>query len=169
MNQTATVITQIINELKTIKSRLVDQNLSTAQTAAIMEQIISSIDRLKKHVEEKAANAAQSSSIIKENISNVMKEQSEDGKHIPEAVSRLNEITRQIKNESAEIQGGSQEAALENKYLKLVNEEISAGINEMADGAEQINTAVNKANEISEKNKKNIALLVQGVSMFKVA
>lgn len=158
MNQTATVITQIINELKTIKSRLVDQNLSAAQTAVIMEQIISSIDRLKSHVEQKAADAAQSSSIIKENISNAIKEQSDNGMQIPEAVSRLDEI-----------QDGSQEAALENKYLKLVNEEISAGINEMADGAEQISTAVNRANEISEKNKKNIALLLRGVSMFKVA
>ena len=169
MNQTATVITQIINELKTIKSKLADQNLSTAQTAAIMEQIISNIDKLKNHVEQKAVDAAQSSSAIKENISNAMKEKNDNGKQIPEAVSRLNEITRQIKNESAEIQGGSQEAALENKYLKLVNEEIFAGINEMANGAYQINTAVNRANEISEKNKKNIDLLVQGVSMFKVA
>jgi len=169
MNQTAAVITQIITELNTIKSRLADQNLSTVQTAAIMEQIISSIDKLKKHAEQKAANAAQSSSAIKEYISNAMKEQSDDGNQIPEAVSRLNEITRQIKNESAEIQSGSQEAALENRYLKLVNEEISAGINEMAAGAAQINTVVNRVNEISEKNKKNIALLAWGISMFKVA
>jgi len=169
MNQTATVITQIINELKIIKIRLVEQNLSTAQTAVIMEQIISNIDRLKNHVEQKAADAAQSSSVLKENISNTMKKQSDDGRQITEAVSLLDEITQHIKDKSAEIHGGSQEAALKNKYLKLVNEEISAGINEMADGADQINTAVNRANEISEKNKKHIALLVRGVSMFKVA
>jgi len=169
MNQTAAVITQIITELKIIKSRLAEQNLSTDQTAALMEQIIGSIDKLKKHAEQKAANAAKPHSVIKKNISNAIKGHRDSDKQVPEVVSHLNEITRQINNESAEIQSGSKEAALENRYLKLLNEEISAGINEMAAGADQINTAVTRVNEISEKNKKNIDLMVQGVSMFKAA
>jgi len=41
-------------------------------------------------------------------------------------------------------------------------------MNEMAVGAEQINTAVHRVNEISGKNKENIDILVREVSRFKV-
>jgi methyl-accepting chemotaxis protein len=41
-------------------------------------------------------------------------------------------------------------------------------MNEMASGAEQINVAVNRVNEITEKNRENIDLLMQEVSKFKV-
>ena len=41
-------------------------------------------------------------------------------------------------------------------------------MNEMAAGAEQINTSVNKVNEISVKNKESIDHLVKEVSLFKV-
>jgi methyl-accepting chemotaxis protein len=41
-------------------------------------------------------------------------------------------------------------------------------MNEMAAGAEQINTAVNAVNELSAKNRENIDILVKEVSRFKV-
>jgi methyl-accepting chemotaxis protein len=40
-------------------------------------------------------------------------------------------------------------------------------MNEMASGADQINTAVNRGNEISGENKANIHALVANVSRFK--
>jgi len=110
MSQTAAVITQISSNLKTVKSRLIDQQLSAAQTAAIIEL-----------------------------------------------------------NDRAEVKDDSYKIALENKYLGLVNEEISAEIDGIAAGTEQINTAVTRATEISEKNRKYINLLVRGASMFKIA
>jgi methyl-accepting chemotaxis protein len=42
-------------------------------------------------------------------------------------------------------------------------------MNEMASGADQINVAVNRVNDISAKNRENINLLVKEVSKFKVA
>jgi methyl-accepting chemotaxis protein len=39
----------------------------------------------------------------------------------------------------------------------------------MAAGAQQVNTAVNRINDISVKNRENIGLLVKEVSLFKVA
>jgi methyl-accepting chemotaxis protein len=41
-------------------------------------------------------------------------------------------------------------------------------MNEMASGADQINVAVTRVNEISGKNRENIDLLVREVSKFKV-
>jgi methyl-accepting chemotaxis protein len=40
-------------------------------------------------------------------------------------------------------------------------------MNEMASGADQINVAVNRVNEISRQNKENIDILVQEVLKFK--
>jgi methyl-accepting chemotaxis protein len=41
-------------------------------------------------------------------------------------------------------------------------------MNEMATGADQINVAVSRVNEISGQNKENIDVLVKEVSRFKV-
>jgi methyl-accepting chemotaxis protein len=46
--------------------------------------------------------------------------------------------------------------------------EITGGMNEMAAGADQVNVAVTKVNEISVKNKEIIDRLVQEVSHSKV-
>jgi methyl-accepting chemotaxis protein len=63
---------------------------------------------------------------------------------------------------------GSKEVIEESKNLELVSQEITNGMNEMATGAEQINVAVNRVNELSGQNRNNIDVLVQEVSRFKV-
>jgi methyl-accepting chemotaxis protein len=104
-----------------------------------------------------------------ENIRNSMEEQGQGSKQILEAVGQLNDITREVKSESAEMLVGSKEVIRESKNLGIVTQEISGGMGEMAVGADQINTAVNKVNEISRKNKECIDLLVQELSRFKVS
>jgi len=42
------------------------------------------------------------------------------------------------------------------------------GMNEMATGAEQINTAVSQVNEITVRNREGIRVLMKEVSRFKV-
>jgi methyl-accepting chemotaxis protein len=56
----------------------------------------------------------------------------------------------------------------ESKNLERVTQEITGGMNEMATGAEQINVAVSRVNEISGQNKETIDVLVREVSRFKV-
>ena len=103
-----------------------------------------------------------------ENIRNAMEEQGEGSKQILTSIGQLNDITQQVKGSSAEMREGSREVIQESKNLESVTQEITGGMNEMASGAEQINVAVNRVNEISEKNRENIDLLVQEVSKFKV-
>jgi methyl-accepting chemotaxis protein len=64
---------------------------------------------------------------------------------------------------------GSKEVISEGRNLEMATQEITNGMNEMAAGAEQINVAVNRVNEISGQNKDNIDTLVREVSRFKVA
>ena len=101
-------------------------------------------------------------------IRNAMEEQSEGSKQILDAISKLNEITRDVKSESSEMQNGSKEVIQESKNLEMVTQEITGSMNEMATGTEQINETINKVNEISENNRKNIETLLKEVSKFKV-
>ena len=102
------------------------------------------------------------------NILDFMEEQDRDSKQIVEAIDQLNNITRQVGKGSAEMLEGSTEVIHEGKTLERVTEEITRQMNEMATGAEQINTAVNRVNDISIENKINIDHLVLEISRFKV-
>jgi methyl-accepting chemotaxis protein len=63
---------------------------------------------------------------------------------------------------------GSREVITESSNLEKATQEITQGMNEMANGAEQVNTAVNHVNEISVKTREGIAILIEEVSRFKV-
>jgi methyl-accepting chemotaxis protein len=63
---------------------------------------------------------------------------------------------------------GAKEVILESDNLEKVTQEITCGMNEMASGAQQINTAVNQVNVISGKNHESIEALIREVSRFKV-
>jgi methyl-accepting chemotaxis protein len=63
---------------------------------------------------------------------------------------------------------GSKEVILESTNLEKSTQEITAGINEMAAGAEQINVAVDHVNQITIKNRDGIDTLIKEVSRFKV-
>jgi methyl-accepting chemotaxis protein len=97
-----------------------------------------------------------------------MEEQSVGSQQILEVIGQLNEITQQVKGGSLEMLEGSREVITEGRNLEMATQEITNGMNEMATGAEQINIAVNRVNEISGQNKENIDVLVKEVSRFKV-
>jgi methyl-accepting chemotaxis protein len=63
---------------------------------------------------------------------------------------------------------GSREIMQESKNLERVTQEITGGMNEMASGADQINIAVNRVNELSGQNRDGINKLMREVSRFKV-
>ncbi|MDR2080211.1 MAG: methyl-accepting chemotaxis protein [Treponema sp.] len=103
-----------------------------------------------------------------ENIRNAMEEQGAGSQQILEVIGQLNEITRMVKAGSGEMFEGSKEVITEGKNLEMTTQEITNGMNEMATGADQINVAVSRVNEISGQNKENINILVREVSRFKV-
>jgi len=102
------------------------------------------------------------------NIYNAMEEQRQDSRQILEAVGRLNELTRMVKHGSTDMLEESREVIMESKNLETATAEISRGMNEMAVGAGQINSAVIHVEEISKTNKQCIDKLVAEVSKFKV-
>ena len=103
-----------------------------------------------------------------ENIHHAMEEQRSGSDQILEGVSKVNEITRQVKSSSGEMHEGAKEVIREGENLEKITQEITSGMNEMASGAQQINTAINAVNDLTSRNRENIDLLVKEVSRFKV-
>jgi len=103
-----------------------------------------------------------------EHIRGAMEEQGEGSKQILEAVSRMNEITGRVKDGSTEMLSDSQNVIETSKNMAAVTNEIANGMSEMAVGADQINVAVNRVNEISVENKTDIDELLREVDKFKI-
>jgi methyl-accepting chemotaxis protein len=103
-----------------------------------------------------------------ENIRNAMEEQGEGSQQILEAVGRLNEITGLVKTGAKEMLEDSREVIEESQTMEGISEEITNGMQEMAMGADQINTAVTRVDEISGENRRDIDALMEEVGKFNI-
>ncbi|MDR1212140.1 MAG: methyl-accepting chemotaxis protein [Spirochaetaceae bacterium] len=151
-----------------------DSGKQSKTISAVLKKIKAEIDRISVStntaLERFAAidNGVKTVSGQEFHIRNAMEEQGQGSQQILEAVSRLNEITMQVKQNSLEMLAGSKEIIMESRHLESVTQEISGGINEMAEGAGLINTAVSGINNISGSNKTCINALAAEVSKFKI-
>ena len=101
-------------------------------------------------------------------IRRAMEEQGHGSRQVLSASGQFGDITGQVRGSSIEMLEGSREVIAESKNLERATQEITNGINEMAAGAEQVNQAVNTANDLSGRTRENISTLTRAVSQFKV-
>jgi methyl-accepting chemotaxis protein len=143
--------------------------------SGVLKKIKESIDKITKSTEgvlwkfEAISGGVQKVTEQDTNVRAAMEEQGLGSKNILEAMSDLNEITGEVKRGTEAVSGRSREVMKENRILEQIAGEISGGMQEMASGAEQISSAVNRVMEISEENKQQIEQLITEVSRFKVA
>ncbi|MHC6203123.1 methyl-accepting chemotaxis protein [Breznakiellaceae bacterium SP9] len=142
--------------------------------SSVLKKIKTSIDKIISSTNivldrfEAIEDGVKTVTLQEENIRTAMEEQGEGSKQILGAVGGLNEITGLVKKGSSEMLVSSHEVIAGSKTLELISREIANGMNEMVSGAEQINRAVNRVNEISTLNKDNIDGLLNEVAKFKV-
>jgi methyl-accepting chemotaxis protein len=150
---------------------------SSAQSKTISEvlkKIKDSIDKIITSTSEVLRNFEAISEGVKtvtdqeSNVRVAMEEQETGSKAILEAIGNLNAITGEVKGRATGMLGNSREVIRESKTLERLTEEIGSRIQEITSGAEQIDTAVNRVNDISVENKKQIEQLMNEVSLFKV-
>jgi methyl-accepting chemotaxis protein len=140
----------------------------------VLKKIKGSIDKITKSTSsvlnrfEAIDNGVRTVSDQEHSIRNAMEEQSAGSRQILEAISRLKDITRQVKEDANAMLGRSGEVTQESKNLEQMTAELSGGMNEMAVGADEINSAMNQVNEICGRNRENITILAQEVSRFKI-
>ena len=101
-------------------------------------------------------------------IHNAMQEQSGGSKQILESLSEITHITNEVRDRSAEMLSGSRGVLAEMKQLALATHEINGSMNEMAAGTQEINSAVQHVDQISNQNRDSIATLVTEIARFKV-
>jgi methyl-accepting chemotaxis protein len=140
----------------------------------VLKKIKGSIDKITKSTENvlgKFEAIDTSVNIVaeqEENVRNSMEEQQEGNRQILEGISNINEITREVENGSREMLEGAREVIQESTNLEKTTQDITLGMSEMASGAKEMNASVHHINEISNKNREEIALLMKEVSRFKV-
>jgi methyl-accepting chemotaxis protein len=140
----------------------------------VLKKIKTSIEKISKSTEnvltrfEAIDSGVRTVSDQEENIRNAMEEQGEGSKQVLQSAGSLNEITKQVRSGSEEMLEGSKEVMKESQNLEKMTQEITSGMNEMASGAEEMNVAVHHVNEISNKNREGIGILMREVSKFKV-
>ena len=77
-------------------------------------------------------------------------------------------MTHEVQAVSQEMLHGSMAISTEMKQLAALSDTIVCGMNEMATGAMQINTAVQDVNNITQKNTESIDELTTEMEKFKV-
>jgi len=93
-----------------------------------------------------------------------MEEQRAGSKQVLEGISSVVGITRQVSIGSDEMLKGVNEVIQESKNLEKATQDI----NKMTYGTDQIDAAIDRANNISVVNRDNIAALMDEVSRFTV-
>lgn len=101
-------------------------------------------------------------------IRNAMEEQNHGSNEILTAINELNMINHEVKDSFLTILRNSNQVITEMKSLSTISEEMTMGMNEMTTGAEAINEALIKVNNLSEHNRSSIQTLNVEMEKFKV-
>jgi len=141
----------------------------------VLKKIKSSIDKITTSTEnvlskfEAIDSSVKTVAVQEENIRRAMEEQGHGSTLLLSVTTNVNNITRQVQDDADEMRAGAQEVIRESKSLEKSNEEITTGMNEMSNSADQISSAVNHVNMISGKNREAIDTLIEEVALFKVS
>jgi len=101
-------------------------------------------------------------------IRNAMEEQGDGSRQILEAVTQLNSVTDLVRKASSEMTAESKAVMGQSDELKRITSDVAGSMDEMTQGADEISDAINKVQEIGEKNKKNISTVSRDIAKFKV-
>ena len=101
-------------------------------------------------------------------ITRSMVEQMNANKEVLVAIKDINTSTNTVQSGSSEMLSGSGEVAREMNKLDGLTQVITNSMDEMSAGAIQINNAVVEVNDLVQKNKESIGILVNKVKEFKV-
>ncbi|MCL2801158.1 MAG: methyl-accepting chemotaxis protein [Treponema sp.] len=161
----------VADEIRKLAESSSDQSKTIS---GVLKKIKESIDKITMStnvVLEKFEDIDKGVKIVSQQEDNIrasMEEQSAGSKQILDAISNLNELTRQVKGSSLEMLEGSHQIMQESENLEQVTSEITGAMKEMSRGTSQIGSAVKRVTETASDNKDNISILVNEVGKFKV-
>jgi len=157
-----------------IRKLSISSEAQSKTVSMVLKKIKDSIDKITMSTDdvqnkfEAIDNGVKIVAEQEESILHTMEEQMRGSKQILQAIGQVNEVTGQVKSGSAQMLEGSKEVIQESKNLETITQEINSGMNEMAQGAGQIDVAVNQVTSLGTENGKSIDALLVEVSRFKV-
>ena len=157
-----------------IRKLSISSEAQSKTVSTVLKKIKDSIDKITMSTDdvqnkfEAIDNGVKIVAEQEESILHTMEEQMRGSKQILQAIGQVNEVTGQVKSGSAQMLEGSKEVIQESKNLETITQEINSGMNEMAQGAGQIDVAVNQVTSLGTENGKSIDALLVEVSRFKV-
>ena len=101
-------------------------------------------------------------------ILSAMKKQEIANREILCAIRNINSVTEEVRSGSKEMMKGGAQAADEMRKLNDLTKMITVSMNEIAAGADQIDSAVHEVLEYSHRNKDNISDLADEAGVFRV-
>jgi methyl-accepting chemotaxis protein len=156
--------------------KLAESSAKQSKTTAFMlKKIKAAIDTLTRSIAEVLDRFASIDGDVRAvseqeaGIRSAMAEQHQGSRQLLEAVEELRSITDMVKRESAGIAEESREIGVKSAALERISAEVFHGMDEMAAGAGEINTAVVRVNEISGANRDSITALSNEIAKFKAA
>jgi len=155
--------------------KLAENSGSQSKTiSAVLKKIKTMIDAITRStgiVLERFGAIEQDVQIVSDQesqIRNAMEEQGEGSRQILEAITQLNSVTGLVRKSSSEMTAESKAVLNQSGDLKRITTEVAGSMDEMTQGADEISSAINKVQEIGEKNKKNISTVSRDIAKFKV-
>ncbi|MDR2397735.1 MAG: methyl-accepting chemotaxis protein [Spirochaetaceae bacterium] len=161
----------VADEIRKLAESSGEQSNTIAKVLKKIKGAIDTIARSTDAVIDRFEAIDQNVNIVLEqeaHIRSSMEEQGVGSKQILEAIGQLNEISQIIKADSGKMRIQSRDILTESKNLENITTEIDQGMQGMASGAEEINFAVQRVNDLSGENKRHIDVLVNEISKFKV-
>lgn len=101
-------------------------------------------------------------------VTTTMRDQKASNRELLAAINNINTVTVEVKNGAVEMLKGQKGIAHEMRTLDNLTKEITNSMNEMTIDAGQVNHAVGKVSNITQKNKHNIERLLSEVNKFKI-
>ncbi|MDR2768286.1 MAG: bacteriohemerythrin [Treponema sp.] len=141
---------------------------------SVLKKIKDSIDKVHHAIGEVFENFQDIDSEVRtvsgqeSTIRNAMEEQSTGSRQILEAIASLQEITREVKQGADKMFQAGEKVIGEGRQLELLTRGISGGVNEIASGADSINTAVEQVAAMSLETRESIGALAVEMTKFKV-
>lgn len=101
-------------------------------------------------------------------LMDAMLEQERGSSEVLTAIKNINTVTMEVQTGSEEMLKSGQSVTAEMHKLDDLTRTITESMNEMTEGAVQINTAAQEVNKIAQKNTQSIDNLGAEVGKFKV-
>ncbi|MGP1520743.1 MAG: methyl-accepting chemotaxis protein [Treponema sp.] len=161
----------VADEIRKLAEDSSSQGKMITETLKMLSSEIESLSLASKVVDSKFTAIFELSNQVKEmsqRLTSAMKEQEHGSHEVLLAIKDINSVTNDVQMGSQQMLEGGEIVAKEMEKLDGLTRVISDSMNEMAQGALQITSAVQEVKNITEDNKNNIENLVTEVVKFKI-